>query len=1061
MKKKKTTTPYIGMPYRIKHLLISRFTFVFLLFFYSAAYGFAQSKNIRGKIVDESNEPIIGAAVSAIGTSQGTISDINGNFSLKVNNDVKSIQISYIGYQSVKLNIEKQTTFNITLKETSNTLDEVTVIGYGVQKKATLTGAVSSVNSKEIQNTKNENFVNMMTGKIPGVRITQRSSEPGSFDSQFDIRGLGSPLVVVDGVPRDNYARIDPNEIESVSVLKDASAAIYGVRAANGVVLITTKHGSSTSGKFDITYSANFGFQQPIGFPKSTDAIQYMTLMNERSARLFVNYVNPTPKPYGETDFERYRDGTFQSSDWRNSVINEDLTPMQHHTLSLSGNGKDISYFLNLSYMKQDGITKTNYPQYNKWNFRANVEAKITHNLRTELKISGIMDEKKSPPLGMWDIIKQTWIALPNKPMYVNNDTNYPTAETTNALMLINPEIAGYRADNGRWFESSLALIYDIPFVKGLSLKAMYSYDYNDSDAKNYTKKYNLYKYNQATKDYEAYLMNSPSRISRSFGKGSVKNMQLSLNYEHSFAEKHNVKGLLVYEENGITGDNFNAGRNLSLDIDQLFAGDADQNQVAGMDKNGLFDIQRKSFIGRVNYDFESKYLFEVAFRYDGSSKFSKQKQWGFFPSVSAGWRISEEKFMKEFKPLSFVTNAKIRASYGEMGDDSALNYQFLTGYEYPEKGSVMGGAFVNGLGFTGLANKRLTWYTARTYNIGLDLDIWNGLLNFQYDYFVRNRSGLFGDRLASLPGTFGARLPQENLNKDKTLGYEIVVSHRNKINDFQYSISGNFSLTRSKTIYEERSKAGNSYENWRNNPINRYKNIWWGLTYDGQFTSYDQIYNSTVDNGGGNQSKVPGDYYYKDLNGDGVINQLDEKPIATHDMPYINYGINMSVNYKRFDLSALFQGTAMSYTKYYEALDEPLVLGGGNTLTYFMDRWHPADPNDDIFDPHTKWVSGNFPTTGSGSSWGQGTRGMKNASYLRLKSVELGYTFSHKWISALGLQDARVYANAYNLFTITKLKYIDPEHPGGGMSNDPAQDLYGYMYPLTRTFNVGFSLTF
>lgn len=1040
--------------------LHTRFLFL-LLFMFMSLLAYSQTQITKGTVYDSSNDPIIGASVTIKGTTKATMTDVDGKFSIETSrNDV--LIVSYIGFSKKEVPVNNQNNLSIILEENRQVLDEVVVVGYGTQKKTTLTGAVSAINNKEISTTKNESLVNMMTGKIPGVRVVQRSSEPGSFNNRFDIRGLGNPLVVIDGVPRDDFARMDPNEIESISVLKDASAAIYGVRAANGVILITTRKGNSEGSKFDITYSANFGFQQPIGFPNSTDAIQYMTLKNEASRRNFNNnYVNPVPLPYGESEFEAFNNGTRVSSDWRGAVM-RDITPQSQHSLNMAGSSKNISYFFNLGYMKQDGITKTKYPNYDKWNVRANVDAKITSFLRSEFRVAGMMDERNDINGGSWNLIKNTWLAKSTESMYANNNPLYPTAETDeNPLLLMDPNKSGYFNNKGRSFQSSLALIFDVPGVKGLSAKAMYSYDYKDNDWKNYVRTYSLYKYDTGNDTYNEYVKNTPSKVARGFGKNISNLMQLSLNYDRTFFEKHNVKALFLYEESGNEGDNFNAQRNLSLEVLHLFAGDAD-GQVAGMDAGGLYDQQRKSFVGRINYDYASKYLLEFSFRRDGSSKFSSNGRWGWFPSASAGWRISEEKFVKEFEPLSFINNLKIRSSYGEMGDDGALNYQFLTGYDYPSGGAVFGGEFINGIGFRGIANTYLTWYTSKTFNIGVDIDLWDGLLGFQYDYFIRKREGLFTDRLLSLPGTYGAKLPQENLNSDKTMGYEVVLTHRNKVSDFVYNVSANMSLTRTKNDYFEQGRAGNSYEHWKGNYNNRYKNIWWGQTYGGQFTSYDQILNYDVNAGGGNHATLPGDYYYKDLNGDGVIDGWDETPIATRELPYINYGITLAAEYKGIDINMLFQGTAKSWTRYYEMLNLPLAFDK-NTLDFFMDRWHPTDPNADVYDPNTEWTSGFFPMTGNGSAWGEGTRAVQNAAYLRLKSIELGYTLPKKLTTKVGVSNARIYVNAYNLFTLTGLKYIDPEHPGGGAdANDkPENDLYGYMYPLTRTYNVGFSLTF
>jgi len=1032
---------------------IKRMSFIFLL---SAVILFPLSaqtkKNITGMILDVNGNSIIGANVIVKGKKTGVITGIDGKFILEAVNGDRLI-ISYIGFQNKELIVGKDNLSKIVIIEKDELLDEVVVVGYGSQKKATLTGAVSAITNKEMTTTKNENIMNMMTGKVPGVRVVQKSAEPGSFNNTFDIRGLGNPLVIIDGVPRDNFTRMDPNEIESISVLKDASAAVFGVKAANGVVLITTKKGnSSKKGKFDLTYSYNYGGQKAIGLPLGTDAIGYMTLMNEKRKRNFQNnYITQQPPAFNDADFEAFQSGERISSDWGDLVLSK-FAPQTQHSLSMNGAGENISYFFNVGYLNQVGIFKTGDLNYNKWNYRANIDAKITKNLRTELKVSGIMDTKNDIVGGSWNIFKSIWNQLPTDAIYANQNPSYPGLASgfIHPALAINADETGYNRTNQKWLQSSLAMIYDVPYIKGLYAKVLYSYDYKNSDNKQYSKAVSQYSYDPADDTYDISILNSPSKVSRSYGTNTFSTMQLSLNYENSFSDAHNFKGLLLFEESVSEGDNFYASRELSLDIDQLYAGN-DKNQIGNMNIDGLYKYVTKSIVGRVNYDYKSKYLVEASFRYDGSSRF-KAGQWALAPAFSAGWRASEESFIKDNSSLSFINNLKIRTSYGVVGDDNALNYQFLTGYEYPYGGSVFDGTFVNGIKFKDVANPDITWFTSKTFDVGVDVDLWKGLLGFQLDFFQRNRSGLLTDRLRSLPGTLGAALPQENLNRDLTLGYEIVVTHKNKIGDVTYNFSGNMSITRTMMKYIEQAKAGNSYENWRNNQTDRYTNIWWGLTGIGQYQSYQEIYNNQVNNGGGNQNLIPGDYYYEDWNGDGVIDEWDKRPIATKATPTINFGATVGAEYKGIDLNLLFQGATMVYVQYQEQLAEPLAWDR-NALALFMDRWHTEDPDADYFDPNTKWISGTFAAVGNGSVRGSGTFAIQDASYIRLKSAELGYTIPKKIMNKTGLTSARFYINGYNLLTLTGLKYIDPEHPG--------DELYGYIYPLVKTFNVGFNVTF
>lgn len=1003
-----------------------------------------QGKKVTGKVTDSSGVSLPGVSVVVKGTTTGIITDADGTYSLNNISENTILRFSFVGMKMQEIKVGNQKSINIVLDQETIGLEEVVAVGYGTQKKVTLTGAVSAVNATELVTTKNENVLNMITGKVPGVRVVQKSSEPGEFNNTFDIRGLGSPLIIIDGVPRDNISRLDPNEIESMSVLKDASAAIYGVRAANGVVLITTKKGKS--GKPELTYSYNLGMQQPIGLPESGDAINEMTMMNEKT---MTNLTSPYLQ-YSDADFELYRSGKKQSSNWKDAAM-RNTAPMYQHNLSASGSSNSLNYYFNFGYLNQDGYWKSNDLNYKRYNVRANVDAQISKRLKTEMKLSGIMDNKDQPYASTESVFKSLWRQSALSPVYANNNPQYPgeAYDAANTAVITNSDLSGYRKYENKWFQGSMALIYDVPYITGLVARGMYSYDYNTSVNKAYMKEYSLYSYDAIKDTYTPHTAQSPSTINREFYEKTSTLMQLSLNYKRSFNEKHNVTGLLLYEEGTSSGDNFMAMRELSLPIDQLFAGNQ-LNQIGNMNLNGLYKFANKALVGKFNYDYASRYIAEFSFRYDGSSKFKSGAQWGFFPAASVGWRISEESFVKNTSSLSFINNLKLRASYGKMGDDGAAAYQFLTGYDYPNSGYIFNDNFINGLGFRGMPNYNLTWYTAKTANIGLDATLWKGLLGFQIDVFQRDRSGLLGNRLMTLPGTVGAGMPQENLNSDRSRGYELMLTHRSKIGEVNYNLSAIFSYTGTQTRYFERAALGNSYANWRNNNINRNNNIWWGVDSKGFYNSYNEISTDQVNQGGGNLSSLPGDYKYDDWNGDGVIDGNDQHPIGLNNVPLINYSFTAAADYKGFDINLLFQGSAMSYVEYPEQLSQPFVWQNGNILTMFSDRWHPVDPKADRYDPSSVWVAGDRPAMGR--PIGQGTAAVQNASYLRLKSAEIGYTLPKPLLSKLGVGATRIYINGYNLFTVTSIKYIDPEHPS---------DSYGYLYPISRSFNVGISVTF
>lgn len=1034
--------------------------FMFFIF-YSMQSGAQQTadRTIKGQVTDSAGTALQGVTVSVEGSKLKTLTDKDGRFSLNVSEGVHVLLLSSVGYQPARVSANSLEPLFIKLQQASSNLDQVVVVGYGTQKKATLTGAVAVVTGDELVTTKNENVLNTMTGKLAGVRIVQKSSEPGTFNNTFDIRGFGNPLIVIDGVPRDNITRLDPYEIESISVIKDASAAVYGVRAANGVVLITTRAGKR--GKAEITYSGSYGLQQYLGFPKLTNAVDFMELTNEH-----VGHTPDGPRTvrYSDEEIEAYKNGTKKSTDWFGAVIKK-WTPQYQHNISVTGGADKFTYFLSLGNLYQDGIWKTDDLNYKKYNFRSNISAKVSNRLTAEMRISGITDTRQAPYNDSWSIIRGLWRQLPIDPFYANNNPDYPykSADVANPLITTNSDLSGYKTTINNWLQGSVSITYDLPYINGLHAKALYSYDYNNLDYKEYRKAYQVYTYTDQT-GYVGTTANTPTGVQRNFGKNTQNLMQLSLFYNRSIAAKHNINILALYEESDRKSDNFNAYRQGGLvdALDQLFAGGS-LNQVGTMDQNGLTHFTNKGLVGKAGYNFLQKYLFEFDFRYDGSSRFAPGRQWGFFPVVQAGWRISEENFFQRISALSFISNLKIRGSYGKTGDDNASTYQFLTGYNYPNQnsGASFNGNWVNGLSSRGTPNPNLTWFTAKTLDLGIDADFLNGRFGFQFDVFRRNRDGLLATRVLTLPGTVGTNLPQENLNSDYTSGLDLVVTHKNRIGKFSYNISGNLSYSRTRLKYVERALAGNSYDNWRNNQNDRYNDIQWGWGYEGQFQSIDQIIHSGINYGGGNRGLLPGDFMYQDWNGDGIIDDLDVHPLAgsklpnvddvtTNVRPQITYGLTLSGEWQGIDLSVLFQGTGRFNVQYIEALKEPGALGG-NILAQFENRWHPADPQADPYDPSTVWVPGYYAYTGTVAA-DNSERAIQNAAYLRIKSLELGYSLPVKWMQKAGLTRARIYINAYNLATFTKLKYLDPEHPA---------DLYGYLYPLNKTYNAGLNITF
>ena len=1019
-----------------------------------------QQKKITGTVKDNSGNPVPGATIIVKGTTNGTTTDADGNYSINIATSNAVIAFSFVGMKTVEVKAGNQTSIDAVLVDESIGLDEVVAVGYGTQKRATLTGAVASVRNEELTITKNENVVNMLTGKLPGVRVVQKSSAPGDYNTLIDIRGMGTPLFVIDGVTRDQgyFARMDPQEIESISVLKDGSAAVYGLRAANGVMLITTKSGTSQNGKVDITYSGNYAAQQFLYVPHGTNAQDYMTLRNESTWQNFNNNYLVRQNPmFTQVQMQPYIDGK-PSYDWMNAVFNK-TSPQQQHNVSINGGTDKLRYFVSLAYAQQEGSYKGGGFNDDKWNFRSTVDAQITSRLKAKVSIGAILDKKTSPTGTGWSTFKAAWLMRPDAPIYANDNPLYLNGDAGllydghNMVAEVSTDKVGYDISNTRRLNGTMQLSYDIPGIKGLSAKGSYDYAMSLPDYTTFKSTYPLYVYNPGTDIYTPSTKNSPSTIQRGANFNFDTDMQLGLYYNNKFG-KHNLNSFLIFEEAYSSWDNFSAYRELMIASEYLFAGeDLNQRALGGLPGDRL----SQSVIGSLTYDFSGKYLFDFKFRYDGSSRFPEGSQWGFFPSFSAGWRLSEENFIKD--NIAVISNLKLRASYGEMGDDgSASNYPPILGYGLSNNVGWMFNNVMNaGVLAQAIPNPNLTWYKIKMYNIALDFGVFENKLNGTFELYKRDRSGLLATSAEVVPGTVGASLPQANLNADRNFGWELSLDYRNKFRDFSYSLGGQISGTRSMRTEWLEGVANNQYDYWRNRTSGRYNNIWWGNESDHMFTSLEEIRNYKLPMG---QGSTPGDWILNDWNEDGTVNADDTHPIATSGLPLFNYGINMGVSWKNFDLAAVFQGAYGIYAQYGELLASPLAFGGQNTLSYFLDRWRPADTNADYFSTATQWIQGYYPVTGHDGR-NTGTNLVQNASYMRLKTLEIGYTLPNNLLSKAGIKNLRVYLSGYNLLTFTGLANVDPERAGADPTTNSVPYVDYYSYPVNKTYTLGAVIKF
>lgn len=1014
---------------------------------------FQQQLSVSGIVTDASTgEAMPGVNIQIKGTTIGSIADVNGKYSIPSAVDQNAILVfSFIGYVTQEVPVAGKTVINVALTGELMGLEEVVVVGYGTQKKVNLTGAVSSLESEKLVTATTGNISNVMVGKLPGLRVVTYSSDPGTYANDVDIRGWGSMLVIVDGIPRDDFQRIDPNNVANISILKDASAAVYGVKAANGVMIITTKQG--IPGKSEIQFNTSTGFEYVTMFPKPIDnAIDNLLLKNE--AALVAGNLIPVP------DYKLYtgEDPNYPSTDWWGLTM-KDKMPMSKNDISFRGGTESLTYFVSLGNLHQTDIYNVSGVGYDRYNLFTNLSAKIVKGLTANVILSGLVDFKDDPYVsGVGDYMKHVWWNPPDEAIYANNTEPYylDGMSDRNPVAIINRDLSGYRKSDTKRVESTLSLIYDVPFINGLQIKGLFAYDMKHFLRKIWRKAYNEYTYNTATQEYKATGCNSPTRLWRYLDEEIYTQSQLSLNYKKSFLGKHSFEGLLLLDQRDGYGTGFLAQSDFDIaTIDQLDAG-LTEGQVA----SGSDDVltANMALVGRLNYIFKTKYLAEFSFRYDGSSLFPSNSRWGFFPAASLGWRIAEESFIKD--NFRFINSLKLRVSHGQMGDDSgAGGFQYIPGFNYPS-GSYMfdGTTLISGASTKGLSNPNITWYTATTSNIGIDGIFWNGLLDFTVEFFQRKREGLLSTRAESLPIEFGASFPKENLNSDFSKGFEIVVGHKNTINKFHYSINTNLSYAKQRYLEVEAAPAGNSYLNWRNIQENRNKNIMWGYEYIGQFQTQEEINTAPGQNANGHAAYFPGDVRYLDWNEDGEISTLDMFPITRGLDPEVFFGLQTSCMWKGLSLELLFQGASNYSVGAPTQMQGPLAWSR-NSLAIFMDRWHHEDP----LDFSTPWVPGKYPISRDNMGYAgnklASTFWIKDVTYLRLKSIELSYSLPETWTKKLHTKQIRVYTNAFNLLTMKSKEILwDPEKLQGSTNND---GFLVFKYPITASWIYGISVTF
>lgn len=876
---------------------------------------------------------------------------------------------------------------------------------------------------------------------------------PGNATS-IQIRNMGTPLFVIDGVQKDEgqFNNLDFNDIESISVLKDASASIYGVRAANGVVVVTTKKGKKDT-RNSVNVNGYYGWQSMFKFPKPADISTYVKSYIQSDAITG----NPSPR-FNMDDLEKWKEGTergYRPFDWYDYVLK--TSPQSYIGVNTTGGSDKMTYYIAISHLSQDAAIR-NYGGFYRTNVQFNLDANISESLKMGGSVNGRIEKRRHPgvPGGddTWQALFAVYRNLPTARPFANDNPKYPTKTSslneTNFGML-NYDLSGNFQET--WKVVQLNYNVDYNFSNGLKAKGVFGYYLANKWMDNHEYTFKLYDYDEETDTYPViFSMDNPWR-ERDVRHVEELMTQFQLNYDKMFGI-HGINAMIAAE----TYKRDTPGFWIHSRPESNALGLIDYQSMDTFNDDGNNTQARVGFAGRLNYNYANKYLFDFSARYDGSWKFPPNDRWGFFPSASAGWRISEEAFWNNSFLGNTVSDFKIRASFGLLGDDNVSGYNafdYLSGYNYRNGGAVLDGQYNIGTQPRGLPVTSLSWIEAKILDIGVDFGLFDNKLTGSLDYFRRQRDGLPAARYDVLiPAEAGFSLPNENLNSDVTKGFDGSMKWTNRFNELKYSVGGSFSYARFFDWHQYKPRFGNSWNEYRNSIDERYGYINWGYTAVGQFKSWDQIANHTVDNDGqGNKTLRPGDIIYKDENGDGIINWMDERPIGYRQdgTPIFNFGINITFDWKGFDLAMDFTGaTGYTYEQNWESKN-PFHDGGNNPQFYMENQWRLSDPTD----TNSELIPGKYPTlivgNGGHSNYWNSTFWKYNGRYIKLRNLEIGYTIPKSVAQKAGLYKARIYAMGQNLFSIDNLDGVDPE-----ITNSSA-----VQYPTNRVVSLGFNLTF
>ncbi|WP_461095783.1 SusC/RagA family TonB-linked outer membrane protein [Spirosoma luteolum] len=1027
------------------------------LFHPDASHALPVDMTISGLVTDEKGEALPGVNVVIKGSNRGATTNAQGQFSITVPDPATVLVFSFVGYRSQEVPAGSGARLSIKMISDDQSLDEVVVVGYGTQSRGTVTGSVAAVKADDIVRTPAVTTSSALVGRVAGITARQTDARPGG-GTNIQIRNMGSPLYVIDGIVADagQFNNLGIGDIENISILKDGSAAIYGLRAANGVVLVTTKRGKAGQ-KPAINLNGYYGLQNFTRYPHPANAYQHVRALAESDQNRGIQS-SITPE-----ELAKWQAGTekgYQSYDYYKMVMRPNV-PQAYLSGSVSGGTDNVTYYVSASHLSQDALIEDF--KFNRSNFQANVDAGLSKKLRIGTQISGRFEDRQQTGVPGLDDYFNPFLSIfsmwPTERPYANDNPKYIN-QTHNVN--VNPatykkEITGYISELWRAVKANFTAQYT--FDSGLSLKGTYSYNFTNFDFDGFEYTYDAYNYDPKTDTYNVVPGGGNQNPWRERRKRNIADRfwQMQATYNKQFGE-HGLSGVLAYER-------------YDTDNKYLVVHTVPPNNYIPLmsfaNQDLLIDewnvTARAGYIGRLNYNYKQRYLAEVLGRYDGSFLFAPGRRYGFFPGVSLGWRLSEEPFFKQAAG-SVISELKLRASYGRTGSDLINDnfivspFSYLSGYDYLRGSAIFNGNYVIGVQPRGLPITSLSWVNNVSTNVGVDFGLFGGKLSGQFDVFERKRTGLPAAQYdVLLPSEVGYSLPNANLNSDAIRGLEGAISYSGKVGRVNYTVGANATLARLRSLSVYKPRFGNSFDEYRNSSVNRWTGINWGYQVVGRFQSQQEIDAYTVNNDGqGNRTQLPGDLIYKDVNGDGLITNLDERPIgyAEGATPYGNYAFNGSLEYKGFTVRVDLVGAGLQTFRREVEQKIPFQNNGTSPNYIFEDRWHRADP----FNADSPWVPGTYPAVrkDSPSHVNYSRRSdfwVTNVRYLRVRNLEVGYNLPKPFLNRFGVSAMRVYVNGTNLLSFDNLKSIevDPEISSNG----------ALVYPPQRLFNAGFSLTF